>query len=726
MNKNLLSLLLILFFFNVNAQIVNPKIIELPEKVSENDFSFLKEELKNVQVVMLGEKTHFDGNVFEVKTEIIKYLHQELGFNTIAFESGIYDVWKAQNSINNGGATNVALNKSLFSIWSKKREFRSFIDFFDANKTSLKLFGFDNQITGEYGENELVTDLFSYCADYQLILKLNKDDFELLIESINNSGVFDEGDITFEKYNVELGKLLNSINKKPNDEIHFYWKQILKSLLAIGEYSYKNLPILSTFNTTADDNIRDKQMADNLLEYVKRHPNEKIICWGANAHFVNDMSSVKVSIIKEFVPMGSYLKKELKEKVYSLAAVTASDSIFLNSTWSKTPLNINSFEQFLKNKNKPHLFISANQVAMQQPQLNRFFSPIDFIEARLDLLHDGYLYFNQIKQSTTIDDDETEVKKITEVKADLIKPQSKQIPEIDKNKKVQSEILNLDDVFIVNYSKKFTNSIIKKALENISKNYPTDAFNSKQFTNIDVKVQNETTTNFDFICKQYDRGYNPNDRNAKQIEELRWNSKNDYKPTSVRQFRSLTYNNPVMYGSFFNSRKSKKFLYKIIEVKIYDSKPVYVISFSIPRNHYTYTKRQIPGNYSGLIFINKDDFAIVKVIENWEYKVNSEPSKYDIYGWDEKYVNKEVNSESVETNFEKINNLYFLTNSEIEIAGKLFDKDKKEYQLKFFINSSWNNFETKNVTKISYKEEIELFDKVKFNKQFWDNYPMPK
>ena len=423
---------------------------------------------------------------------------------------------------------------------------------------------------------------------------------------------------------------------------------------------------------------------------------------------------------------GSYLKKELKEKVYSLAAVTASDSIFLNSIWSKTPLNINSFEQFLKNKNKPHLFISANQVAMQQPQLNRFFSPIDFIESRLDLLHDGYLYFNQIKQSTTIDDDETEVKKITEVKADLIKPQSKQNLEIDKTKKVQSEILNLDDVFIVNYSKKFTNSIIKKALENISKNYPTDAFNSKQFTNIDVKIQNETITNFDFICKQYDRGYNQNDRNAKQIEELRWNSKNDYKPTSIRQFRSLTYNNPVMYGSFFNSRKSKKFLYKIIVVKIYDSKPVYVISFSIPRNHYTYTKRQIPGNYSGLIFINKDDFAIVKVIENWEYKVNSEPSKYDIYGWDEKYVNKEVNSEIVETNFEKINNLYFLTNSEIEIAGKLFDNDKKEYQLKFFINSSWNNFETENVTKISYKEEIELFDKVKFNKQFWDNYIISK
>ena len=88
---------------------------------------------------MLGENTHFDGNVFEIKTEIIKYLHQELDFNTIAFESGIYDVWKAQDNINKGEKTKIALEKSLFSIWSKTKEFQSFITFFDENKTNVYL-----------------------------------------------------------------------------------------------------------------------------------------------------------------------------------------------------------------------------------------------------------------------------------------------------------------------------------------------------------------------------------------------------------------------------------------------------------------------------------------------------------------------------------------------------------------------------------------------------------
>ena len=702
-------------------------MITLSENPSGQDFSFLKEELKNVQIVMLGERTHFDGNVFEMKTEIVKYLNQELGFNTIAFESGVYDVWKAQKSINNGEQTKIAFEKSLFPIWSKTNEFQGFITFFDKNKSTLKLYGFDNQITGEYGENELIKDLFSYCNQNQLILKLNSDDLELLIESINNSGVFDESDISYEKYKSSLTTLLNSINKKPNNEIHFYWKQIIKNLLTIAEDSFiKKEPISSVFNTTSDDNIRDKQMADNLLEYMKLNPNEKIICWGANAHFVNDMSSVKTPIIKEHIPMGSYIKKELKEKVYSLATVTASDSIYLNKAWSKTPINKNSFEQFLKNKNKSYLYISSNQNEMKSNQLNRLFSPIEFIEARLDLLYDGYLYFNRVKQSTTIDDEENELKNSIEKKDDVTNLNLEKKPTANKSKKIKSDAVNLEEVLILNYSKKFTYSIINKVIEDINKNYPVNSFNSKQYTNIDVKVNNETTTNLEVINKQYDRGYNQVDRNSKQITEVKWNMKNDYVPNSIREFRSLSYNNPIMYGSCFNSRKSKKFVYKIKELKMYNDKMVYVIDFSIPRTHYTYTGRQILGNYSGILYVNKDDFAVVKDVENWHYKENQEPSKYDIFGWNEKYIGKELDFESVETNFEKINGLYFLTSSECEMLGKLYDKEKISYQLKMNLESNWTIFQKVNPIKISYKEEQNLFDKIEFNKTFWENFKNSK
>ena len=93
------------------------KSIILSEPPISKDFSFLKEELKDVQVVMLGEISHFDGNVFETKTEIIKYLVENMGFDVIAFESGIYDLWKAQNEISRGANCKQVFRNSLFSMF---------------------------------------------------------------------------------------------------------------------------------------------------------------------------------------------------------------------------------------------------------------------------------------------------------------------------------------------------------------------------------------------------------------------------------------------------------------------------------------------------------------------------------------------------------------------------------------------------------------------------------
>jgi erythromycin esterase-like protein len=725
MNKAILFSLLSFIIFHGNAQNSTPKIITLPENLSSKDFSFLKDELKNAQVVLLGENTHFDGNVFEIKTEIIKFLHKELDFSTIAFESGIYDVWKAQQNINNGEKTKIAIEKSLFSIWSKTKEFQSFIPFFEDNKNKLKIVGFDSQITAEYGNAHLIKDLVEYCKLNQFKLNFKQDDLELLLESIINSGVFDEEDISYEKFKFELNNLITHIDKKPKNEFHFYWKQIIKSLLSIGEESYiKNEPIASAFYTSLDDNIRDKQMANNLLSYIKEHPNEKIICWGANVHFANDLSSVKTPIIKEFIPMGSYLKKELQDKIYSLAVVTSTDSIFLNNVWSKTPINPKSFEYFLKTQNKPYLFVSSQQDEMKKTQLNRLFSPINFIDARLDLLHDGYLYFNEVKPSTPIEENDHKLKANDLTNASLNK--SVKANTLNKTDEQQSQINTLENVVVYSYSKKYIYSIIEKTIENINKNYPSNPFNSIQYSNVTVKVQNETTSDLEFINDQYDRGYNQIDRNSKQLKEIRWNIKNEFIPTSIRQFWSLSYNNPIMYSRFLNNRKSKKFVYKLNEIKLHNNQNVYVIDFSIPRNHFTYTQRGNPSVYSGTLLINKDDFAIVKIIENWDFVENTENSKYEIFGWDKKYSKKEIESETLESVFEKINDLYFLTSSEIELYGKLYTSVQTTTPLKINISSTWKNFNTESPTKITYKEEINLFEKIKYNEKFWESYDASK
>src|SRR5690554_1030782 len=126
--------ILFIFCFVLNCSYAQTDLIEtinISDIYNSEDFSFLEKELKDAQIVLLGEITHNDGNVFELKTEIIKYLYNNMGFKTIAFESGTYEMWKAQQEIEKGENATTAFQNSLFPIWSKTVEFQPFIDFFE-------------------------------------------------------------------------------------------------------------------------------------------------------------------------------------------------------------------------------------------------------------------------------------------------------------------------------------------------------------------------------------------------------------------------------------------------------------------------------------------------------------------------------------------------------------------------------------------------------------------
>ena len=705
-----------LFYLTLSAQEFNPKTINLSQNPEITDFSFLKEELKDVQVVMLGENTHSDGNVFEMKTKIVQYLHQEMGFNTIAFESGIYDVWKAQKNIEKGQNVKEALSNSLFSIWSKRNEFQSFIEFYNQNNKDLKIFGFDYQITGNDGNILLAKDLFEYAKKINHKLKLKQEDFELLLESITNSGMFDESDISYEQFKTELTSFKTKISQQKDSEEKFYWNQIIKSLLELGSDAISKEEVISTFSTTSFDNNRDKQMADNLLAYLKQNPEAKIICWGANAHFVNNMSSISEPILKEFVPMGSYIKKELKNKVYSLAAVTAEDSIYLQNQWHKTPIKKHSFEYFLKEKNtSPHIFISSNQSGMQILAWNRLFSPITFVESKLNELHNGYLYFRSVTPTTIIDSDE-------EIKVS----KTNDMYTLNLSEPIDDELKKRELNEVVIYGKRTAYQVMKNVIESLEKNYPDNPFSSSMKTNIQGKVSTITYLDFDFIAEQYDLGYvNHINRSTKNIKELRWNKKSDFLSESLREYHGLMYNCPIKYAPFLEKRKFKKFIFQIEETKMYNNEEVFVINFSSPRNHSTYTRRVFLSDYSGYLYVNKKDFAIVKIFENWSVTDFPEHFRegFNLKNSLSKYTSKEYKNESMLTDFTKIGEYYFITQSTSALSGNVYNTASEKEVFEITVNSNWKNFNIQNPIQIKNKEEEHSFEKVKYNAGFWNKYP---
>ena len=112
-----------------------------PTDTDFRDLEFLKAEIGPARVVMLGEPSHGEGNVFEAKIRLMRFLQQRMGFTSLAFESGSYDLYKAQQELDAGKSAQEALANSVFPIWTGAQEFQAVLPLI--GKGGLRVAGFD-------------------------------------------------------------------------------------------------------------------------------------------------------------------------------------------------------------------------------------------------------------------------------------------------------------------------------------------------------------------------------------------------------------------------------------------------------------------------------------------------------------------------------------------------------------------------------------------------------
>ena len=144
---------------------------------------------------MLGEQTHQYGTIFEMKARVIAYLHQELGFTTIAMESPIFDIWEMNGK---GDFDSDVFNEVVYGVWSETKEFQRLVNYIEENQ--LKVIGFDSQ----FNNVQLFIDAFlDYCEDYDIQLKLDEDDLAIFIEGVLEGFSIDEYDFSFKDFERE-------------------------------------------------------------------------------------------------------------------------------------------------------------------------------------------------------------------------------------------------------------------------------------------------------------------------------------------------------------------------------------------------------------------------------------------------------------------------------------------------------------------------------------------
>jgi len=330
MKKSIILFTILLFANGVKTQNVaynsiENAIVNLGEVRENNedfsDFSALKPILEEVEIVMLGEQSHGDATTYETKIKLIKYLHQELGFDLLVFESGFYDCNKAWEMIEKGESVRNAMGKSIFGLWATTDELKPLSDYLESTKNSnnrLKLSGFDNQLTGKYSPEYFLKDLAGYLNKTMPSI-LSTKEWAHFSKNINLLTKFDTKGVKKGNPEQDLAFVLNLIDKISEIETDTAAKFLIQLLKSTHSY-------LSDVAMKTD--FRDQQMADNLIWIKEQYPNSKIICWGATSHFLYNSSKVRMknpfiqilyaNYYKKQPMMGGYIKKKFQEKVYTI------------------------------------------------------------------------------------------------------------------------------------------------------------------------------------------------------------------------------------------------------------------------------------------------------------------------------------------------------------------------------------------------------------------------
>ena len=308
---------------------VNIRTID-PDNEDFSDLQPLKKIIgDSVRIVLLGEQTHGDGSTFLAKSRLIKFLHKEMGFDVLAFESGLYDCTKAWQLIKEGNDAYKMMSMSVFNLWASTDQCHSLIKYIDSLKLSehpLELSGFDCQITGSLYAQYLLADFNN--------LKLNclsKEEQEDLLEVIHltaNKPL--KKDVAI--YNNIFDKLLKCIHTKVSGMANE--KEPILSNLQFWEHVIDNLKVVFNrrnldFNTIKMNDprisIRDIQMGKNIVWLSKYlYSNRKIIVWAANFHNMRNSGEIKERDssnfrYKDITTMGDVIWNEFGDKIFNIA-----------------------------------------------------------------------------------------------------------------------------------------------------------------------------------------------------------------------------------------------------------------------------------------------------------------------------------------------------------------------------------------------------------------------
>lgn len=378
----LISIILFFTFFISCRSItvekkVAKEILRTDDLVNKSSFVFLNKILTDKDIVILGEASHGDGKSFEVKSNLVEYLLEQRGYNTFAFEGRDYFEIEYINGRKSLDTIFIVAFKEnwvrRWNPWGPSKEIEKLVTLLSNKK--IKSIGLEPCSLKSYSSQKS----FDFIK-YQLEL-------EPLKYSFYNPKIFDSisiirermissmESITSEQFNFYLKSLENyfyNLSEIKNDSETHFLAQVIENSITSAKIARIDFLEFSEENENERINLRDMQMAKNLIWYKSRNLNSKIVVWMANFHGAKKISEIKfagddINRYSKFKVFGEHITEYYGDKVFSLAITSSKGK-------SKMPFNIpsiqkidikapkNSLEGELESKNIQYGYIDFNKI----------------------------------------------------------------------------------------------------------------------------------------------------------------------------------------------------------------------------------------------------------------------------------------------------------------------------------------------------------------------------
>lgn len=299
------------------------------------NFSALKKAIGNRRIVALGESTHGSGTYYHLKSELVKFLHQQLGFEVLAMESGLGDTYLAYANVD------TLSGKQLrdFSVFGnfRAREATGLFDYIKkqhSTQSPLNYVGYDTQASSDF----LINQLKKILADYNKELS---DSFSTRMYSYQRAYGYssNQDSVNYLKHRNIFVETSNAARRYLEDneaaimakhQINNTAFKVMVRSLAMFAASY-NLPYAETWKGYG---LRDSLMAENIKWLLTEvYANKKVIIWAHNGHVEKD--STENGYMKA---MGHFLKEQHLDDYYTIGLFAYSGVAY--QFWTKKTIPI--------------------------------------------------------------------------------------------------------------------------------------------------------------------------------------------------------------------------------------------------------------------------------------------------------------------------------------------------------------------------------------------------